>query len=64
MEIVQVSTVFGSTAEFWTVAIMGSDEHFDLEAFECFHTVPSPPISNVRHANSNFIDTGSRRLGG
>lgn len=62
IEVVQVSTVFGSAAEFWTVAIMGSDEHFDLDAFEFFYRVPSPPISNVRHANSNFINAGSRRL--
>ena len=42
IEVVQVSTVFGATAEFWTVAVMGSDEHFDLAAFEFFHKVPSP----------------------
>ena len=45
IEVVQISTVFGSTAEFWTVAVMGSDEHFDLAAFEFFHKVPSPPIA-------------------
>jgi hypothetical protein len=43
IEVVQISTVFGSTAEFWTVAVMGSDEHF--AAFEFFHKVPSPPIA-------------------
>jgi hypothetical protein len=40
-EVVQLSTVFGATPEFWTVA--GSDEYFDLAAFEFFHKVPSPP---------------------
>jgi hypothetical protein len=45
IEVVQISTVFGSTAEFWTVAVMGSDEHFDLAAFEFFHKVPTPPIA-------------------
>jgi hypothetical protein len=42
IEVVQVSTVFGAISEFWTVAIMGSDQHFDLAAFEFIHKVPSP----------------------
>lgn len=49
IEVVQISTVFGSAQEFWTVAVMASDEHFDLSAFEFFHKVPSPPISEGRH---------------
>ena len=51
IEVVQVSTVFGATSEFWTVAVMGSDEHFDLAAFEFFHKVPSPPSSDVSRPN-------------
>ena len=62
IEVVQVSTVFGATSEFWTVAVMGSDEHFDLAAFEFFHKVPSPPIYEGRHPNSNVIYANSRRL--
>jgi hypothetical protein len=63
IEVVQISTVFGSTAEFWTVAVMGSDEHFDLSAFEFFHKVPAPPISAGRRPNVTVISLGSRRLG-
>jgi hypothetical protein len=51
IEVVQVSTVFGATPEFWTVAVIGSDEYFDMAAFEFFHKVPSPPISDGRHPN-------------
>jgi len=40
IEVVRVSTVFGATPEFWTVTVMGSDEHFDLAAFEFFHKAP------------------------
>ncbi|MBZ5762065.1 hypothetical protein LAV84_23200 [Rhizobium sp. VS19-DR104.2] len=61
-EVVQVSTVFGATSEFWTVAVVGSDEHFDLAAYEFFHKVPSPHISEGRHPNSNVIYANSRRL--
>jgi len=32
-EIVQISTIFGSKAEFLTVARMGTDEHIDLKEF-------------------------------
>ena len=63
IEVVQVSTVFGSTPEFWTVAVMGSDEHFDLSAFEFFHKVPSPPTAEGRHPNLTVISAISRRLG-
>ncbi|QYA05013.1 hypothetical protein [Rhizobium sp. B21/90] len=51
IEVVQISTVFGSATEFWTVAVMASDEHFDLAAIEFFHKVPSPPISESRRPN-------------
>lgn len=32
-EIVQVSNVFGSDREYWTVAVMGSDQHRSLKEF-------------------------------
>jgi hypothetical protein len=62
IEIVQVSTVFGSASEFWTVAVMGSEEHFDLAAFEFFRKVPSPPISEGRHPNLNLVYANFRSL--
>jgi hypothetical protein len=34
LEVIRISTIFGSAPEFWTVAMSGSEEHFDLEAFE------------------------------
>ena len=58
IEIVQVSTVFGAASEFWTVAVMGSDEHFDLAAFEFFHKVASPPVTE-NHRSS--LDLGQNR---
>jgi len=64
IEVVRVSTVFGATPEFWTIAVMGSDEHFDLAAFEFFHKVPSPPIADVSRPNLYAVaGSGSRQLG-
>lgn len=42
LEIIKVSTVFGTAPEFWTAAAVGTDEHFDLEAYEFLHKVPAP----------------------
>ena len=63
IEVVQVSTVFGATSEFWTVAVMGSDEHFDVAAFEFLHKVPSPPQAAGRASSLTVISSGSRQLG-
>ena len=64
IEVVQVSTVFGVTSEFWTVAVMGSDEHFDLASFEFLHKVPSPPIADVSRPTLYVAARpGSRQLG-
>ena len=62
IEVVQVSTVSGATSEFWTVAVMGSDEHFDLAGFEFFHKDHSPPIAETRHLNLKAVSAGSRQL--
>ncbi|WFS03655.1 hypothetical protein [Rhizobium tumorigenes] len=63
IEVVRVSTVFGATPEFWTVAVMGSDEHFDLAAFEFFHTLPSPPAADVSRPNLYAVaGSGVRQL--
>jgi hypothetical protein len=64
IEVVQVSTVFGATFEFWTVAVMGSDEHFDLAAFEFFHKVPSPPISDVSRPNLHPVAGTGGKISG
>ncbi|MFW8584597.1 hypothetical protein ACOJBM_05910 [Rhizobium beringeri] len=52
IEVVQISTVFGAASEFWTVAVVGSDEHFDLSAFEFLHKVLSP--ANRRGSTPKF----------
>lgn len=33
VEVVQVSDIFGSDREYWTVAVMGSDQHHSLSEF-------------------------------
>ncbi|MGZ2454377.1 hypothetical protein ACVIRO_007194 [Rhizobium ruizarguesonis] len=43
-----MNTIGGAACEFWTVAVVGSDERFDLSAFEFFQKVPprrSPRIA-------------------
>ncbi|WFS26295.1 hypothetical protein [Rhizobium rhododendri] len=42
---------------------MGSDEHFDLSAFEFFHKLPSPPTAEGRRPILTAISASSRRLG-
>ena len=59
IEVVQVSTVFGAVSEFWTVAVMGSDEHFDLASFEFLHKVPAPPSSVEQRSNLKLVSSVS-----
>jgi hypothetical protein len=59
IEVVQVSTVFGAASEYWTVAVMGSDEHFDLASFEFYHKVPAPPSSGEQRSNLKLVSSGS-----
>jgi hypothetical protein len=33
VEVVQVSDIFGSAKEYWTVAVMGSEQHHSLSEF-------------------------------
>jgi len=33
VEIVQVSNIFGSDREYWTVAVMSSDQHYTVSEF-------------------------------
>jgi len=39
-QIVRVSSIFGSTREFLTVATVGSEQHFALDEFDFFGVVP------------------------
>ncbi|PZM14321.1 hypothetical protein [Rhizobium tubonense] len=64
IEVVKVSTMFGAASEFWTVAVVGSDEHFDLAAFEFLHKVPSPPQAAQHRPNLTVISASSHQVGG
>ena len=55
IEVVQVSTVFGAALEFGTVAVMGSDEHFDLASFAFFHKVLAPPSFGEQRSNLKLV---------
>ncbi|MBO9166782.1 hypothetical protein [Rhizobium sp. L245/93] len=63
LEIVRISTVFGTSRDYWAVAVTGSDEHFDLEAFEYLHKIPSPLQAAEQHANLTLISVNSRHTG-
>lgn len=59
VEVVQVSTVFGAASEFWTVAVMGSEEHFDLASFEFLHKVAAPPSAFEQRSNLKLVPSVS-----
>ena len=48
--VVEISTVFGEDPEFWTVAVLGSDQHFMPGDFEIFAPVEPPVAFPMRHA--------------
>lgn len=61
-EIIRISTVFGSAPEFWTVILMGTDEHFDIQAYDFFHKVPSPPIEADNRAPLTMVQPVGRAV--
>ncbi|CAN7640391.1 hypothetical protein [Neorhizobium sp. LjRoot104] len=44
LEIVQVSTVFGTTFEYLSVAVLGSEQHYSLKDFVFFAKIELPAI--------------------
>lgn len=42
IEIVLVTDVFGSDREYWSVAVMGSDQHHSLREFKFFIRLMKP----------------------
>lgn len=44
LQVVQVSTVFGRSPDYLTVAIMSSDQHYNMEEF-AFHALILPPAA-------------------
>jgi hypothetical protein len=45
LQIVRVSSIFGSTREFLTIATIGSDQHYALEEFDFFEAVTRADVS-------------------
>jgi hypothetical protein len=45
LQIVRVSSIFGSTREFLTVATVGSDQHYALDEFDFVGVVPQFEVS-------------------
>ena len=41
-EVVQISTVFGQARDYWSVAVLGSDQHYSLHDFEFLAPIRSP----------------------
>jgi hypothetical protein len=45
LQIVRVSSIFGSTREFLTTTIVGSDQHYAMEEFDFIRAVTRPDVS-------------------
>ena len=63
LEIIKISTMFGTSPEFWTVAITGSDEYFDLDAFEYFHKVAAPSMAADQRPALTLVNAAARSVG-
>ncbi len=48
--IVQVSTIFGEDPDFWTLAVVGSDQHHMVSDFEIIAVVEPLEGYSLRHA--------------
>ena len=48
--VVQVSTVFGTEPEYWTLAVLGSDQHFMVADFEIIAIVEPRGSYAMQHA--------------
>lgn len=62
IEIIKISTVFGTAREYWAVAVAGTDEHFDLEAYEYLHKVSAPTAPTSERADLKLVASASRTL--
>lgn len=50
MTVVQVSTVFGEDPDYWTLAVLGSDQHHMIDDFEIFEQAEPAPGRAFRQA--------------
>jgi hypothetical protein len=48
--VVRISTVFGEDPDYWTVAVLGSDQHFMPSDFEIIAPAEPPEEFPMRHA--------------
>ncbi|MFS2152683.1 hypothetical protein [Rhizobium sp. Rhizsp42] len=48
--IAQVSTIFGEDPDFWTLAVLGSDQHHMISDFELIALVEPLEGYSLRHA--------------
>jgi hypothetical protein len=47
LQVVRVSSIFGSTREFLTVATIGSDQHYALEEFDFVEAITRPDVIDL-----------------
>ncbi|WP_216332430.1 hypothetical protein [Rhizobium sp. X9] len=50
MTIVQVSTIFGAHPDYWTLAVIGSDQHHMISDFELVALVNPPDDHPLKQA--------------
>ncbi len=48
--IVQISTVFGEDPDYWTLAVIGTDQHYMPGEFDILGPVEPPQVSSFRPA--------------
>ena len=48
--IVQVSTMFGEDPEYWTLALVGSEQHQMLGDFDIIARIDEPQVPQMRQA--------------
>ncbi|KRB49327.1 hypothetical protein ASE04_19135 [Rhizobium sp. Root708] len=48
--VVQVSTIFGDDPDYWTLAIVGSDQHHMIDEFDIIARVDPPECNPLRQA--------------
>ncbi|EPE94842.1 hypothetical protein [Rhizobium grahamii] len=48
--IVQVSMVFGEEPEYWTLAVVGSEQHHMISDFEIISLAEPPGVHSLRQA--------------
>ncbi|MFP3546766.1 hypothetical protein SB748_25325 [Rhizobium sp. SIMBA_035] len=50
LSIVQISTIFGEAPDYWTVAVLGSEQHHMIEDFQLLAIINPPESVSLRQA--------------